>query len=188
MDLDIRPVTADRWDELERLFGPNGAYSGCWCMYFRQSAKEYDACRGEPNREALRAIVEAAEEPGLLALRDGEPVGWVAVSPRDTFPRILRSRVIKPLDDSAGVWSLPCFYVARAHRRQGVSARLLAAAVAFAAERGAAAVEGYPYDVSGDIRAADAYTGTVSLFTRAGFTIVEPIRAPRRRVMRKVVT
>jgi len=28
----FQPLTPDLWDDLERLFGPNGAYGGFWCM------------------------------------------------------------------------------------------------------------------------------------------------------------
>lgn len=185
--LEITPLTSSRWDDLEALFGPNGAYSGCWCMYFRQTSKQFDACHGEPNRRAFRDIVTSGEVPGLLAYRDGDVAGWVAVSPRETFTRVLASRVLKPLDATGPTWSIPCFYVGRAHRRQGVSRALLDAAVDFAAGHGAAAVEGYPYDTDGDVRAADAYTGTVRLFRAAAFTVVEPLRAPRRRVMRRLL-
>ena len=31
--LDIQPLTPDRWSDLEALFGKQGAYSGCWCMW-----------------------------------------------------------------------------------------------------------------------------------------------------------
>jgi hypothetical protein len=34
-ELDVRPVTSERWDDLLVLFGDRGAYSGCWCMWFR---------------------------------------------------------------------------------------------------------------------------------------------------------
>ena len=187
MTLAIHPVTPDRWDDLEALFGPRGAYSGCWCMYFRQTAKQFSACAGDANRELFRSIVESGEEPGLLAYRDDEPAGWTAVSPRETFSRVLRSRVIKPQDDRTGVWAIPCFFIGRAHRRRGVGSALLGAAVEFAQQRGATAVEGYPYETDGDMPAAEAYVGTVSMFAAHGFEPVEPVRAPKRRVMRKVL-
>ena len=180
-------VTPDRWDDLERLFGANGAYSGCWCMYFRQSAKEFAAGAGAPNRDALQEIVCQGREPGLLAYDGSDPVGWVALSPREELGRVLRSPVVKPLDESTDVWAVPCFYVARTHRRQGVSSALLDAAVETAADRGAHSVEGYPMLMTAEVRAAEAYTGSVALFERAGFTLVEPIRSPRRRVMRKAL-
>ena len=32
LTLAFHPVTPDRWPDLERLFGPHGANSGCWCL------------------------------------------------------------------------------------------------------------------------------------------------------------
>ena len=28
----IAPLTPDRWDDFETLFGERGACGGCWCM------------------------------------------------------------------------------------------------------------------------------------------------------------
>jgi GNAT superfamily N-acetyltransferase len=56
------------------------------------------------------------------------------------------------------------------HRKRGISHALLEGAVAYARERGAPAVEGYPVDNEG--RRVDptmAYVGTRVLFERAGF-------------------
>ncbi len=35
MKLTIRPLTPDLWPALAYLFSRNGAYNGCWCMYWR---------------------------------------------------------------------------------------------------------------------------------------------------------
>lgn len=43
MTVSVVPVTPDRWDDLVSLFGPNGAYSNCWCAYFRVRAKDFTA-------------------------------------------------------------------------------------------------------------------------------------------------
>ena len=40
MPLEIVPLTTERWALFEGLFGGNGAYGGCWCMYFRQEPSE----------------------------------------------------------------------------------------------------------------------------------------------------
>lgn len=182
--LDIRVATPDRWADLESLFGRSGAYSGCWCMYFRLTGSEFQRNAGEPNRAKFRQIVESRQEPGLLAYDGARAVGWCAVCPRAELGRILRSPTLRPLDDMAGVWSVSCFYVARQHRRRGVSRALLAAAVEHCAERGAAAVEAYPIAPSEAVRAADAYPGTLALFSEAGFSVVEPRRSERRPVVR----
>jgi hypothetical protein len=35
IELEVHPLTPERWADFERLFGPRGAYGGCWCMYWR---------------------------------------------------------------------------------------------------------------------------------------------------------
>ena len=39
--LEIRPVTADRWEDLAALFGPSGAFSHCWCTWWRQTSADF---------------------------------------------------------------------------------------------------------------------------------------------------
>ncbi|MDD5265426.1 MAG: GNAT family N-acetyltransferase, partial [Candidatus Bipolaricaulis sp.] len=122
LSLHCVPLTLDRWTDLEKLFGAHGAQAGCWCMWWRQTASEFAAGRGDRNREALRTIVASGEPPGLLAYAGDEPVGWCAVAPRERYVRLARSRILKPIDEQP-VWSIPCFFVARSYRRRGISAR-----------------------------------------------------------------
>ena len=112
--LEWRPATAERWAELETLFGARGACAGCWCMWWRENAAEWKARKGEGNRQALRALVEAGAVPGLLAYRAGVPVGWVSVGPREDFPRICASRALASVGGE-GVWSVVCFSTFRPH-------------------------------------------------------------------------
>ena len=193
-ELTIEELGADRWPDLCTLFGPSGANSGCWCMWWRLPALEWSAGAGkaarEPetgNRAKFERVVAGGETTGLLAYRAGVPVGWVAVAPRSAYPRISRSPTIAPLDpDDPGVWAVSCFFVARQHRGAGVADRLLDAAIAFAAQRGATAVEGYPVDTGG-VRgtSGDYFTGTVSQFGRAGFAVQERAKPGKRIVMRR---
>jgi GNAT superfamily N-acetyltransferase len=184
---EIEAVTAERWDDLATLFGPRGAVSGCWCMYFKQTTAEFDACHGDANRAALEAIVRRGDEPGLLAYADGRLAGWVAVEPRDRYGRILRSPTVKPVDDLEGVWAIPCFFVGKAHRGRGLAGALLDAAVAHAAAHGATAVEGYPVQPGPDPDPLGLYYGTVGMFAAAGFAELAA-RSPRRRIMRRLLT
>ena len=78
----IHPLTAERWPDLERLFGPRGACAGCWCMWPRLPGAEFAAGRGEGNRRALRRLVGAGEPPGILAYVGGEPAAWCALRRR----------------------------------------------------------------------------------------------------------
>src|SRR5437588_5223369 len=89
------PLTTGRWPDLERLFGPRGACAGCWCMWWRIPRAQFDRQKGAENREALRRLVESGAELGLIAYAGGEPAGWCAVAPRETFPQLERSRILK---------------------------------------------------------------------------------------------
>jgi GNAT superfamily N-acetyltransferase len=171
-DLSIFPVTPDRWEDLETLFGPRGAIGGCWCMWFRIKRAEFDRQKGEGNRQCMQAIVASGEIPGLLAYHDGHPVAWCSVAPRETFPVLDRSNVLKRIDDQP-VWSVVCFFVAKNYRRMGLSVELLRGALDYARSQGAKIVEGYPVDPKrGQTADLFAFTGLPGTFLQAGFVEV----------------
>ena len=89
----------------------------------------------------MEKLVRAGGSPGLIAYADGEPAGWCALAPRDQYLRLANSRVLKPVDDQP-VWSVNCFFVARAYRRRGLTIALLKAAAEFVRQRGGRILEG----------------------------------------------
>lgn len=184
-NLVFRPLTAERFRDLEQLFGQRGACGGCWCMWWRLKRSEFERQKGEKNRKALKRIVESGEVPGLLAYADGQPVGWCSVAPREAFGALERSRVLKRVDDRP-VWSVVCFFVAKPFRRRGVTVDVLRAAVEYAREHGARIVEGYPIEPKKS-PAPDPFvwTGLPSAFRQAGFVEVAR-RSPTRPIMRFV--
>ena len=183
--LEIHPLTPDRWDDLVTRVDRPGDPKGCWCMFYRVRSRDFERLWGRGAKAAFREVVDERPPPGLLAYRDGVPVGWCAVAPREAYPRVLNSRVLRPEDDSPACWAIVCFYVLRSERRGGVAAALLEAAVAFAAEHGAEAVEGYPKDTDGASRHAnEMFVGSMSMFAEAGFTEAAR-RSPTRPIMRR---
>ena len=185
--LEVYPLTPDRWGDLVALFDRPGDPKGCWCMFYRVRSREFERLWGAGAKAAFHQVVDTGPPPGLLAYREGRPVGWCAVAPRQAYPRILNSPVLKPTDDTPGVWSVVCFYVRRDQRRGGVAAALLAAAVGFAAGHGAAAVEGYPKDTGGARKHAnELFVGSVPMFADAGFEEVAR-RSPQRPIMRRAL-
>ena len=177
--LEVHPVTAERWPDLVELFeqrGPRGGHRnvpayGCWCMYRRDRALKH----GTPKKRAMGMLVRAGREPGLLAYRDGQPVGWVSVAPREDFGALLRSPQYRPSDEDEGVWSIVCFTIDKPVRREGLAGALLEAAVAHACRRGASAVEGYAH-----VSDPRDYMGSRDLFLAHGFT---PVRDANKRVV-----
>lgn len=191
MDLDIRPLTPDRLPDLAALFGQGGDPKWCWCAYYRLRGMDFSTATAASNREVLERAVEATaakdRAPGLIAYRDGEPVGWVSVGPRDDYERLRHSKVLGPVDERP-VWSIVCFVVARRARKQGIANALLDAAVAYARKHGATLLEAYPVDAaSGRVSAAAAFKGTLGMFERAGFEIAARRQANRASPPRPIV-
>ena len=83
--------------------------------------------------------------------------------------------------DEQPVWSLSCLFVRIGHRRRGVTAALIAAALRAAKHAGAPALEAYPFDAT--VSPSATGTGYASTFARAGFKTVAR-RDPARPVMR----
>lgn len=180
--LSFHPATAERWADVEELFGERGACGGCWCMFWRVPRKEFEQNKGAGNKRAFKRIITNGLEPGVIAYtirnqshaqqirrNDQEPIGWCAVAPREQYIALERSRILKPFDDKP-VWSISCLFIKKPYRRKGVSSLLLRAAVDFAASRGASVVEGYPVEPSME-KMPDPFLwhGVPSAFKAAGF-------------------
>jgi ribosomal protein S18 acetylase RimI-like enzyme len=175
--LRIAPLTTQTWPALEALFREGGDPRWCWCQYWRMRSKDFGAAKVPELRERLRAQAASPMPPGLVALEgdgdDERAVGWVSLGPRTDFERIVRSKVIPTIDDRP-VWSIVCFAVSAGARGRGVARALLEGAMAHAHEHGVEALEAYPIivDAGEGVHAEFAFTGTLPMFERAGFTVV----------------
>jgi GNAT superfamily N-acetyltransferase len=187
--LTFRPLTPRLMNDLgEVLRGSWGA--GCWCMHPRLTASQARELPGpgtetERRRQAMTKLARRRRAPGLLAFEGDEVVGWVAVAPRTELTRIDKSRATPRVDDEE-VWVIPCVTVRKTARGRGIACALIRAAVEYAREQGAPAVEAYPR--AGAARTFDdnAWFGTEAMFRRAGFRVIRkpPKDLPRNRVPR----
>lgn len=185
----IVPLTPETWGLFEDLLGPDGLQGGCWCAYFRVRARDFDQQSPAEHKLLARQIVDDHRPFGLLALQEGTPVGWVAVSPRADNLRLQRSEVARVEEgtDVGGTWSVTCFYIDRRARHTGLSATLLDGAVGYAGTHDATTVEGYPVDASDrKVGAPGLYHGELQTFLEQGFTLVAR-RGTRRALVRKTL-
>lgn len=166
--LSVVPATAGSWPQLGRVFGSRERDpTSCWCQRLRRH-EEPD------NRSALQREVHEADLPvGLLAYLDDDVVGWTRVVPRSTLPGITENRaLVRILDEDPDAWWVSCVVVRREHRGSGIGVALLEAAVHWAAQHGASVLDGHPVDTDGlaSIPSPSAiFTGTLTMFQRAGF-------------------
>ena len=180
--LTIVPANEASWKDLRAVFGTRGDPSRCHCQRYKMLPGESWASVGAEElafrfrRQTDCGHPESVTTSGLVAYLDGEPVGWCAVEPRTAYPRLLlktrvpwEGRAEDKADDS--VWAVTCFVTRAGFRRRGVSRALARAAVGFARERGARALEGYPMIVEPgqEITWGELHVGSRSIFEAAGF-------------------
>jgi GNAT superfamily N-acetyltransferase len=173
MEVEFRPLTPDTWNDFEVLFGAGGACGGCWCQWWKVKRSRWEEMKGNPNREAIKTYVFSGNKPGIIAYIDGQAVGWCAVEPRERYPVLQRSRSLKPIDEMP-VWSITCLFIARDFRNKGLSVKLIREAIEWVKESGGEVIEGYPVIPKKDkMPATFAWTGIVTAFEKAGFSVVQ---------------
>jgi GNAT superfamily N-acetyltransferase len=199
MTNEIRIVPANRAGcaDIQTVFGTRGSAAGCQCQRFKLAPREsFGSFPVEERARRLRAQTNcgrrgATTTSGLVAYLDGEPVGWCAVEPRPAYEGLVRvfrvpwdGRSEDKTDDS--VWAVTCVFARAGFRRQGISYALAQAAVDFARERGARALEAYPMltEPGQDITWGELHMGTCSIFAAAGF--IEVHRPSLRRVVMRI--
>ena len=189
----VVPANRAECGDLQVIFGTRGAASRCQCQRFKLHPRE--AFASFPVEERMHRLREQTDcgnpesvtTSGVVAYLDDEPVGWCAVEPRPAYHGLVRvfrvpwdGRNEDKTDES--VWAVTCLLARAGYRRQGVSRALVRAAVDFARDRGARALEGYPINITSG-NAEDLHVGTVATFRDAGFAKVHQ-PSLRRVVMR----
>ena len=172
------PANQASWDDLQTVFGWRGAASRCRCQRYKLRRREsFGSFPAEVRAERLRQQTrcgsdDATTTSGLVALLDGEPVGWCAVEPRTAYEGLLRNNRVPWADRTedkadASVWAVTCVFTRSGFRRRGVSRALARAAVSFARERGARALEAYPMTTTNALL-EELGVGVVDVFVDAG--------------------
>src|SRR6478735_5027861 len=177
----VEVVDADRWADLAALFGRAGADNGCWCQYWLIGAEYHRRDRAE-NRRDFEAQARSGDA-GLLAYRDGAPVGWARLTPRSELAW-LTSRFSTFEFEGDDAWALPCFFIARSARGEGVMQTLIRAGADRARAEGMP-IEAYPIDPDVPGATRNRYTGVLSAFLDEGFTVAGRLADDRAVVRRE---
>lgn len=195
--LTVVPANEASWEELQAVFGTRGAAAVCQCQRYKLAPKEsFKSFPREERAFRLRAQTDCGHPDsettsGLVAYLEGEPLGWSAVEPRTAYPGLLRvyrvpwqGRAEDKGDDS--VWAVTCVFTRAGFRRRGIGYALAQAAVDFARDRGARALEGYPMltKPGEEITWGELHMGNRSIFAAAGFTEVS--RPTKRRAVMRI--
>jgi GNAT superfamily N-acetyltransferase len=194
MTISVVPANEASWEDLRTIFGTRGTAARCQCQRFKLRRREsFGGFPAEERADRLREQTDCGHPgpgptSGLVAYLDGEPVGWCAVEPRTAYEGLLRNNRV-PWTDRAedksddSVWAVTCLLTRAGYRKRGISRALARAAVDFARERGARAIEGYPINTK-DVILEELLVGTVATFAAAGFTEVS--RPTLRRVVMRI--
>jgi GNAT superfamily N-acetyltransferase len=188
-------LTQRTWPDFERLFSRGNGWDFCWCMAFQRTphpSRQVFRTRAEvsvENHRAKRALVEQSRAHGILVYADEEAVGWCQYGTSDE----LTGHAGAP-DPDGPVWRITCFVVDKRHRRKGVAAIALHAALESIRRQGGGLVEAFPVacwttgrdgsatpvDIPGVGRIGPAWggfgnvstSGIVSMFEKEGFEVV----------------
>jgi GNAT superfamily N-acetyltransferase len=186
--LAIHPLTPDRWDDFVQLFETDSMCRMCWCLAHRLPPSVRKQMNGDMRKKHMAKVVKAGPPPGLLAYRNGEAVGWLAIAPRPATPEFNTGRKASAVVDAAdaedpAVWAATCFFVRKDARGEGVTGQLLEAGAAWAKASEASRLEGCPMSHEEKRSTAGMFVGPKRVFDRQGFdTVIE--RKPGRPLMR----
>jgi GNAT superfamily N-acetyltransferase len=172
--LTFEPLTKKNWNNFVNLFGNKGACGNCWCMYYRLTKSDFNEGKAdEGNKRAMKELVWEEKPTGILGFYEGQAIAWCAFAPRKDFMKLENSRVHKRIDNKP-VWSIPCFFIDKNFRRNGVSVALLKGVIKYAREKGIKIIEAYPaIPTQEKLPDSFAWIGLYKSFERAGFEIAD---------------
>ncbi|MGB0189604.1 MAG: GNAT family N-acetyltransferase [Nocardioides sp.] len=180
-------------EDVEAVLGAGGA-AKCRCQGLKVEGWIWRDSTQEEREAALVAQTACGTDgptSGLIGYVDGEPAGWVAVEPRENYPRIWsRKQPWMRMDpELEGVWSVTCFVVRKGFRREGLTYELARATVDHGRRVGAHVLEGYPMEPAPGKTVIwdEASVGLLQVFLEAGYAL-HASPTLRRRVVRHDLT
>jgi GNAT superfamily N-acetyltransferase len=192
--LRIVPANEVSFDDVLTVVGTARAFDElCFCQRFK-ILKGWHSVGEEERAHRLRTQTDCGypdsdTTSGLVGYLGNDPVAWCAVEPRPAYIRLTRPVTWAGRNEDktdTGVWAITCTITRTPYRWRGFTHQMIAAAVEFARERGAHAVEGYGMlaEPGKEITWGELHVGSRNAFAAAGFR--EVIRPTKRRVVMRI--
>jgi ribosomal protein S18 acetylase RimI-like enzyme len=186
--VEIRPLTPARVDDVKTITASTFG-SQCWDLWWRYTDEQKKAVgivggskeqNVQRRREIVQKLARRKHAPVLVAYANGEPAGFVSLGPRSDYDQLRAGKTTQSVDD-VPAWVIPCMTVRKTYRGRGIAFALLRAAIAYAGQHGAPAIEGYPRPDERRFSDGAVFMGTEELFRRAGFRKIRGVLPGLRR-------
>lgn len=170
-------MTAETWPDFEAMFEKHrGVRGGCWCTFHQCSSSQFQKMQKEERRDFHRQRVFSGVSTGVIYYENELPVAWCEFGAANQFEQINRNRAYMslalPLEEKPE-WRICCIFTDKDFRKEGLSKKVLSAALTLIEEMGGGKVEAFPLDIPGNEK--PQYTGTVKMYLDEGFRIVAPL-------------
>jgi hypothetical protein len=181
----VQELGPQTWPDFVRIVEKhNGVWGGCWCVAFHPTSGEKNQSPAA-NRAYKQELVRTHRTHSALVYDGTEVVGWCQFGSPAEIPA--RMGGFRKLGATPPDWRIPCFFVDRDRRKEGVAEAALAGALGLIAASGGGTVDGYALATAGEPYASSfLFSGTESMFARAGFRPLGALGS-KKKVMRKVV-
>jgi GNAT superfamily N-acetyltransferase len=181
----IRELGPSTWPDFARIVEKhNGVWGGCWCISFHHKSGKGNGTAAL-NREEKEGLVLTNRAHAALVYDGADIAGWCQFGPPVELPG--RMSAYGRLDVGHPDWRIPCFFVDRDHRKEGVAKAALEGALAMIAARGGGTVDAYPIETRGKPYSSSfLWGGTASMFEEAGFQAMASLGTSKL-IMRKKV-
>ena len=169
----LAPQDAQRFTDylsaLDFHHAPN--WAGCFCRFYHTSCSMDEWIARDPakNRLETEEAIRNGTMRGVLAFEDDQLIGWLNANRVDAYPRL--NGFVDAYVETPSTGALVCFVIHPDFRGQGVATELLRAALNGFKAEGITQVLGFPFD--DPQHPQKAYHGSLSMYLKAGFTLVE---------------
>ncbi|MGB1205936.1 MAG: GNAT family N-acetyltransferase [Chitinophagales bacterium] len=166
--MNIKIITKDNWEDFVQLLSINPQCSECWCLNHRVAPNEI--VYGDVAKNRMEKLVCQNRVGGLLGYLDKKCVAWISVD--SLASQVGHDYILEGNEVPENSWTIHCLYIDPKHRGQGLSKKLIEAAIEYAKDNNAKKILVFPIPPSSkdnDFPEDDEFSGRYSTYKKLGF-------------------